>query len=98
MDPTTFASVFTLGGSAGDFRAFVELMETQGKTNVLSSPRISTLNNQTAIIKVGQDEYFATGFQWWNSPAALPTSLTAPYVLNGCFLFRHITGCYATDR
>jgi MSHA biogenesis protein MshL len=61
------ASVFTLGGSAGDFRAFVELMGTQGKTNVLSSPRISTLNNQTAIIKVGQDEYFAYDIQTGNT-------------------------------
>ncbi|HEY8094620.1 MAG TPA: secretin N-terminal domain-containing protein, partial [Methylobacter sp.] len=67
MNPTTMASVFTLGGSAGDFRAFVELMETQGKTNVLSSPRISTLNNQTAIIKVGQDEYFAYDIQTGNT-------------------------------
>jgi len=67
MNPATFASVFTLGGSAGDFRAFVELMGTQGKTNVLSSPRISTLNNQTAIIKVGQDEYFAYDIQSGNS-------------------------------
>jgi MSHA biogenesis protein MshL len=63
MDPNTFASVFTLGAHSGDFRAFVELMGTQGKTNVLSSPRISTLNNQTAIIKVGQDEYFAYDIQ-----------------------------------
>ncbi|NOT86020.1 MAG: pilus (MSHA type) biogenesis protein MshL [Methylococcaceae bacterium] len=52
--------VFSLGGKAGDFRAFVELLETQGKTNILSSPRISTLNNQKAIIKVGRDEYFIT--------------------------------------
>jgi hypothetical protein len=35
-------------------------MATQGKTKILSSPRISTLNNQKAIIKVGQDEYFIT--------------------------------------
>jgi len=70
MNPTTFASVFTLGGQAGDFRAFVELMETQGKTNVLSSPRISTLNNQTAIIKVGQDEYFAYDINTSNSGAS----------------------------
>lgn len=62
MNPATFTSIFTLGASSGDFRAFLELMESQGKTNVLSSPRISTLNNQTAIIKVGSDEYFATGF------------------------------------
>jgi MSHA biogenesis protein MshL len=67
MNPSTFASVFTLGAHAGDFRAFVELMETQGKTNVLSSPRISTLNNQTAIIKVGQDEYFAYDIQTGNT-------------------------------
>ncbi|MEQ1635763.1 MAG: pilus (MSHA type) biogenesis protein MshL [Methylococcales bacterium] len=53
-------NVFSLGGTAGDFRAFVELLETQGKTNILSSPRISTLNNQKAIIKVGKDEYFIT--------------------------------------
>ncbi len=82
MNPSTFASVFTLGGSAGDFRAFVELMETQGKTNVLSSPRISTLNNQTAIIKVGQDEYFAYDIQTGNtgSTGAIgSTIVTTPY-------------------
>lgn len=71
--------VFTLGGSAGDFRAFMELMETQGKTNVLSSPRVSTLNNQTAIIKVGQDEYFATGFQGGTAGTST-TASTGPSV------------------
>ncbi len=73
MSTNTLASVFTLGGHAGDFRAFVELMETQGKTNVLSSPRISTLNNQTAIIKVGQDEYFAYDIQSSNTSGATST-------------------------
>lgn len=71
--------VFALGGSAGDFRAFVELMETQGNTNVLSSPRVSTLNNQTAIIKVGQDEYFATGFQGGTAGTST-TASTGPSV------------------
>ncbi len=47
--------------SMGDFTAVITLLESQGKTNVLSSPRISTLNNQQAIIKVGQDESFVTG-------------------------------------
>lgn len=54
----TFTAIFT----KGDFTAMVELLSTQGKTNVLSSPKISTLNNQNAIIKVGRDEYFVTGF------------------------------------
>lgn len=64
-DPSKFASAFTLGTKGGDFgsnfSALVEMLETQGKTNVLSSPRIATLNNQKAIIKVGRDEYFVTG-------------------------------------
>ena len=60
------ANVFTIDVSdtfsvdLGNFDAFVELLETQGKTNILSSPRISTMNNQKAIIKVGRDEYFIT--------------------------------------
>lgn len=59
-------TVFTLASragsfNAGDFTAVVTLLESQGKTNVLSSPRISTLNNQQAIIKVGTDESFVTG-------------------------------------
>lgn len=58
--------LYTLASNAGsftvgDFTAVVSLLESQGKTNVLSSPRISTLNNQQAIIKVGQDETFVTG-------------------------------------
>ncbi len=56
----SFRNVFTIGGSWGDFSAYIELLETQGKANILSSPRISTLNNQKAIIKVGQDEFFIT--------------------------------------
>ncbi len=34
--------------------------KTQGDVRVLSSPRISTVNNQKAVIKVGQDEFFVT--------------------------------------
>jgi len=77
-----FASVFTLGAHSGDFRAFVELMGTQGKTNVLSSPRISTLNNQTAIIKVGQDEYFAYDIQTGSTGGSVglgSTVVTTPF-------------------
>jgi MSHA biogenesis protein MshL len=38
---------------------FIDLLKTQGNINVVSSPRIATLNNQRAIIKVArQDVYF----------------------------------------
>lgn len=38
---------------------FIDLLKTQGNINVVSSPRIATLNNQRAVIKVArQDVYF----------------------------------------
>jgi MSHA biogenesis protein MshL len=56
----------TLGGVASltfsniNFSGVVTLLKTQGDVNILSSPRITALNNQKAVIKVGQDEYFVT--------------------------------------
>jgi MSHA biogenesis protein MshL len=38
----------------------VEFLRQQGKVNVLSSPRVATLNNQKAVIKVGTDKFFVT--------------------------------------
>ncbi|MEK7811120.1 MAG: hypothetical protein AAB278_04805, partial [Pseudomonadota bacterium] len=35
-------------------------LESQGDVHVLSSPRIATLNNQKAVLKVGTDEFFVT--------------------------------------
>ena len=55
-----FGGVFTAAIKLGSFRAFIELLEQQGNVQVLSSPRVSTMNNQKAIIKVGQDEFFVT--------------------------------------
>lgn len=74
------ANVFSIGGKAGDFRAFVELLETQGNANILSSPRISTLNNQKAIIKVGKDEYFITKVSTTTVSSAASSSIVNPNV------------------
>ncbi len=52
---------FTLAADFADFNAFIELLGLQGRTKVLSSPRVSTLHNQKAVIKAGSDEYFVTG-------------------------------------
>lgn len=57
---STLGGAFTMAFDIGDFNTFIELLEAQGETRVLSSPRISTLNNQKAIIKVGTDEFFVT--------------------------------------
>jgi MSHA biogenesis protein MshL len=68
-NPITSTVTNTLGGAfavavnAGSFSSYVEALATQGKTTVLSSPRVSTLNNQKAVIKAGDDEYFVTGIE-----------------------------------
>jgi len=61
MLSNSLGGAFTLAVNAGSFNAYVELLSTQGKTRVLSSPRVSTINNQKAVIKAGDDEYFVTG-------------------------------------
>ncbi|MEM9173640.1 MAG: pilus (MSHA type) biogenesis protein MshL [Myxococcota bacterium] len=57
---SAFGGVFSLAIQADKFSAFIELLETQGKVRTLSNPRISTVNNQKAVIKVGSDEFFVT--------------------------------------
>ncbi len=59
-DTSAFGGVFSLALSTTDFTAFIELLKTQGDVQVLSSPRVSTVNNQKAVIKVGSDEFYVT--------------------------------------
>ena len=60
LSNTTSGGAFTMAFDIGDFNAFLELLELHGETRVLSSPRVSTLNNQKAVIKAGTDEFFVT--------------------------------------
>jgi MSHA biogenesis protein MshL len=57
---SAFGGVFSAAVELKDFQAFIEAVKTQGDVQVLSSPRVSTLNNQKAVIKVGTDEFFVT--------------------------------------
>ncbi|MFE8072920.1 pilus (MSHA type) biogenesis protein MshL [Marinobacteraceae bacterium S3BR75-40.1] len=52
--------IFSAAVRISDFSALIDLLGTQGNVQVLSSPRISTVNNQKAVIKVGSDEFFVT--------------------------------------
>ncbi len=53
-------AVFGLAVQSSNFAALLAFLDSQGSTQVLSSPRIATLNNQKAVLKVGNDEYFVT--------------------------------------
>jgi MSHA type pilus biogenesis protein MshL len=50
----SLSSFFTIGyaNTGSDFKATINLLESFGKTRVLSSPKIMALNNQTSLLKV----------------------------------------------
>lgn len=54
------ASLFGLAFQTRNFAALLTFLESQGSTQVLSSPRVATLNNQKAVLKVGTDQFFVT--------------------------------------
>jgi len=53
-------SVFGLALQTSNFAALITFLESQGTVHVLSNPRIATLNNQKAVLKVGTDDFFVT--------------------------------------
>ena len=59
-NPDLIDGVFAFNLTASDFSTALQLLRTQGQVKVLSSPRIATVNNQKAVIKVGSDEFFVT--------------------------------------
>lgn len=50
----------SMSGDHGNFNYAIQLLSSQGKVSVMSKPRVSAINNQNAVIKVGNDEYFVT--------------------------------------
>jgi len=52
--------VFGLAVQTQNFAALLQFLESQGSVQVLSSPRVATLNNQKAVLKVGTDQPYVT--------------------------------------
>jgi MSHA biogenesis protein MshL len=73
------AGLFGLAFQTSNFAALLSFLESQGNVNVLSSPRIATLNNQKAVLKVGKDEFFVTSISS-NTTATGNTTTTSPSV------------------
>jgi len=63
--------LFSATVSAGDFTGLIQLLGEQGNVQILSSPRISTINNQKAVIKVGTDEFFVTDIDFDRNNSAV---------------------------
>lgn len=72
--------VSALSFQNADFNGVLRLLDTQGDAQVLSSPRVTAINNQKAVIKVGQDEYFVTDVSSNTSTATNGVTNTTPSI------------------
>lgn len=75
---STLGGVTSLSIKGSDFTTMINLLDTQGDVDVLSSPRVTASNNQKAVIKVGTDEYFVTDVS--STTVAGTTPVTTPQV------------------
>jgi MSHA biogenesis protein MshL len=78
-------SIFGFAFQTNNFATLLTFLETQGTVHVLSSPRIATLNNQSAILKVGTDDFFVTNVSSNTNQNASTTSTTPEVTLQQFF-------------
>ncbi len=74
-----------LAFQTANFAALLNFLETQGAISVLSSPRIATLNNQKALLKVGTDELFVTNITTTTTSTTAGTTSTPSLTLQPYF-------------
>jgi MSHA biogenesis protein MshL len=74
-----------LAFQSANFAALLNFLETQGQVSVLSSPRIATINNQKAVLKVGTDELFVTNVTSTTTSTTAGTTSTPSVTLQPYF-------------
>lgn len=74
-----------LAFQTANFAALLNFLETQGSVSVLSSPRIATINNQKAVLKVGTDELFVTNVTTTTTSTTAGTTATPSLTLQPYF-------------
>lgn len=70
------AGIMGLAFQTGSFQALISFLETQGSVHVLSSPRIATVNNQKAVLKVGTDDFYVTNVSTTTSSSGSSTTVS----------------------
>jgi MSHA biogenesis protein MshL len=73
-------SLFGLAFQTNNFATLISFLESQGTVHVLSSPRIATMNNQKAVLKIGTDEFYVTGVTSTQNTNLTGTSTSTPSV------------------
>ncbi len=74
--PSGGSGLFGLALAREGFQAVLGFLETQGDVQILSSPRIATLNNQKAVLKVGSEDFFVTNVSSGTTTTATTGSTT----------------------
>ncbi len=78
-------SLFGLAFQTNNFAALISFLESQGTVHVLSSPRVATLNNQKAVLKIGTDEFYVTGVTTTTNTSATGNTVTPSVTLQPFF-------------
>jgi MSHA type pilus biogenesis protein MshL len=83
----TGATAFRVGVAGSKFSAFIDAQAQAGNLNVLSTPKVSTLNNQKAIIRIGrQDVFFRAVVTPASTTSAAFTTYTPDSITEGIIL------------
>ncbi|MBI5904078.1 MAG: secretin N-terminal domain-containing protein [Deltaproteobacteria bacterium] len=84
---STGATAIQIGVAGSKFNAFLDAQAKAGNLNVLSAPKVSTLNNQKAIIRIGrQDVFFRAIVTPASTTSAAFTTFTPDSVTEGIVL------------
>ena len=73
----TGSGLYGLAFQSANFAALLNFLESQGSVQVLSSPRIASINNQKAVLKVGTDEFYVTNVSSTTTTSGT-SSVTSP--------------------
>jgi general secretion pathway protein D len=98
--PTQSLFTMNLASERWNFNSTIKLLETFGNVRVLSSPRITALNNQTAVLRVVDNRvYFTiTANTTQNQTSSLTTFTTTPNVVPVGFVMNITPQISETDN
>ena len=84
----TNGNVFTFNKAIDSFGMAIKMLETEGHVTTLSNPKVSTMNNEKAIIKIGTDQYFVVN----TSAVAISSSSSTSDVESSIDLSKFFSG------
>lgn len=88
LTPSDAGGAFTIGMSIRNITGLLDAFATQGRVNVLSTPRVMAMNNEPAVMRVGtQDVFFTTTSQVdATTGRVLQTTVTPQSITEGVVL------------